>query len=136
MSEATSPFGDLIYGYSRAQALADGVLVEASPELCREAGIKIPVAISDHLWGVIDPDNLDSIPGQSITGRLWDLLYLFRCAVSDPKNRGTDRLYYKIVFLCRRNGCPARLEEFTVLSVCGPGDSGEPVLTLMFPEDD
>ena len=136
MTETASPFGEILYGYFRSDALADGILIEADPAICKEAGIKIPAAITDHLWGVISPDNLDDMPGQSINGRLWDLLWMFRIWVSDPKHRGQDRGRYKVIFLMKRPGCPARLEEFEVMVMCGPGDSGEPVLTFMFPEDD
>lgn len=136
MTATASLFGDMIYGYSREQALNDGVLVSLDPKLCHEAGFKFPIAVSDHLWGVINPGNLETMPGQSITGRVWDLLWMFKLAISDPKNKGSDRLFYKLILLCRGDGCPARLEEFNILAVCGPGDSGEPVLTLMFPEDD
>lgn len=136
MTAIASPFGEMIYGYSRADALADGVLIAADLKLCQEAGIRLPVAITDHLWSIVNPDNIDTMPGQSVTGRLWDLLWMFRIAVGSGKGHGSDRFTYKVVFLCRREGCPARLEEFEVLAVCGPGDSGEPVLTIMFPEDD
>lgn len=36
--------------YSRAQALEDGVLVDVS-ETAREAGIKLPVALTATVWG-------------------------------------------------------------------------------------
>lgn len=136
MTASASPYGEVIFSYSRSDALADGVLVEADPQLCREAGIKIPVAITDHLWSVINPDNLETMPGQSVTGRLWDLLWMFRIAISSKKGSGSDRLTYKVLFQMRRDGCPVRVEEFYILAICGPGDQGEPVITLMFPEDD
>jgi len=135
---ATSAFSpsDLIYSYSRSQALNDGVLIPADPDLCREAGFKIPIAITDHLWGLIEPGNLDEIPSQSVTGRLWDLLWMFRLSVSDPKNHGKNQLRYKLVLLEKKPGCPCRLEQYDISAVCGPGDQGEPVITLMLPEDD
>jgi hypothetical protein len=39
---------DLIYAYTRAQALADGVLVDVSP-MAREAGFRFPTAITADL---------------------------------------------------------------------------------------
>jgi len=38
-------FGPVIYGYSREQAIADGVLIDVS-ELAREAGFRILVAVT------------------------------------------------------------------------------------------
>ena len=39
------PFGPVIYSYSRAQAVADGVQVEVS-KVAAEAGIRFPVFIT------------------------------------------------------------------------------------------
>jgi len=127
-------FGDMIYLYSRADAIRDGVLIEADPQLCREAGILWPVAISDHLWGFVDPGYLGEMHGQSITGRLWDLLFLFRVAAKRSAT-GKDRLTYRADFQMRVAD-QERRETVTVIAVCGPGDDGEPVITLMLPEDD
>ena len=40
---------NVIYAYTRAQAIADGVLVDVS-KLAREAGFKIPVAVTAGVW--------------------------------------------------------------------------------------
>lgn len=40
---------DIIHQYSRAMAIADGVLVDVS-EMAREAGYKYPVAMTDTVW--------------------------------------------------------------------------------------
>ena len=127
-------FGEPISIYSRADALRDGALVEVPADLRREAGILYPVAVTDHLWSsYIEPDNLAEMPGQSVDGRLWDLLWLFRCA----SRRGSGaRIKYHITVLTKTAGTRARMKTITVIAVCGPGDYGEPVLTLMLPEDD
>ena len=39
----------LIFRYSRAEAIADGILIDAS-ELAREAGFKYPVALTTAAW--------------------------------------------------------------------------------------
>jgi len=53
MSEETSKgFWDdaeIIYAYTRAQAIEDGELVDLS-ETAREAGIKFPVAVTRAVW--------------------------------------------------------------------------------------
>lgn len=135
MSEsAASFFGEMISSYSRAQALADGVLVSVDPAMCKEIGVFLPVAISEYLWGVIAPDNIAGIPGQSVDVRLKDLLFFFRAAVMQTGQ--TDRVTFVVSYWTKNNGCPAQLNKYIILAVCGPGDEGEPVLTLMFPEDD
>ena len=42
-------FGKVISVYTRAQALADGVLIDAGP-MAREAGFRWPVAITAAAW--------------------------------------------------------------------------------------
>ncbi len=42
MNTNESPFGPVIYSYTRAQAVADGVQVEVT-KTAQEAGIKFPV---------------------------------------------------------------------------------------------
>ena len=129
-------FGEPISVYSRADALRDGVLVEVPADIRREAGILYPVAVTDHLWSYIDPGNLEEMPGQSVDGRLWDLLWMFIQAAG--RSRGESRIKYRVIFQKNvgRYGLPPFCETVTVIAVCGPGDNGEPVITLMLPEDD
>lgn len=133
-TDTTSLYGDIIYSYTREQAINDGVLIPVNDQICREAGIRLPVCVTDHLWTLIHPDNLNKMPSQSVEGRLWDLLWLF--TVSAKQNGGSSRLKYPCRFMIKRDGCPEKIEEYTIVAVCGPGDSGEPVLTLMLLEDD
>lgn len=127
-----SSFNDewpLIYSYTRAQAISDGVLVDVS-ETAREAGIRFPAAVTARLWhGYIVPREDLAGFGQSVEGRLWDVLFLF--AISARKFSG-DTLFYDVLFL---------MDEETTTSVrlkslCGPGDEGEPVITIMLPDED
>ena len=43
------PFGGVIFRYTREQAIADGVLVDVS-ETAKEAGFRLPVAVSRAAW--------------------------------------------------------------------------------------
>ena len=123
-------FGNLIYSYSRAQAIADGVLIDVTDE-AKAHGFKVPVAITDHLFhGYVEvPDGLET-EAQSVTGRLHDLLTLAMIAARTSK--GSDRAYFKVAFLM----APSRTETVQVIAHIGPGDTAEPVLTIMLPEGD
>jgi hypothetical protein len=46
---AESFFGNVISSYTRAQAIEDGVLIDAS-NMAREAGFKWPVALTTAAW--------------------------------------------------------------------------------------
>ena len=51
MPEPGNPtaFAPVIFAYTRAQAIDDGILVDVS-ETAREAGFKIPVAVTRTVW--------------------------------------------------------------------------------------
>ena len=120
---------DVIYAYTRAQALEDGVLVDVS-EMAKEAGIKFPVALTSAVYGkyVEVPDGVSS---QDETGRLWDILWMFRCAAA--KFNGSTLLFKLHVRNENRDCMPPLV---TLKAVCGPGDTPEPVITIMLPDED
>jgi hypothetical protein len=63
---------DLIHRYSRADALADGVLIDVSA-VAWEAGFKVPVALTAAAWTkcvAVPP----GVACQDEAGRLWDVL--------------------------------------------------------------
>ena len=121
---------NVVYSYSRAQAIADGVLVDVTGE-AKAIGFKLHTVVTDHLFhGYVEPPvGLDG-EGQSVTGRLHDLMVLALFAARKAMN--TDRVTFKVDFLM----APGRKETIEVVAHIGPGDHGEPVLTIMLPEDD
>lgn len=123
VGDASEASEEVIYAYTRTQAIRDGVLVDVS-QTAREAGIKYPVALTRAVWSryVEVPNGAD---GQDVMGRLWDVLVMFRFAA-----RRTPKISTLLFRLYVRNDNRApRLVSLKV--VCGPGDRGEPVLTLM-----
>lgn len=121
---------DLIFSYSRAQAIADGVLVDVS-EQAREAGFRYPVALTAAAWAdcVAWPESSRSA-GQSESGRLWDVLWMTKLAI---KGADGDRVMVRVLRVPARGGraAPAALQ-----AVVGPGDGWEPVITIMLPGED
>jgi len=131
MGELSAVFqeSDLICTYSRAQALEDGFLIDPG-EIAKEAGIKYPVAITSGLWhGYIVPDEKSESAGQSLEGRLWDLLCMFMHAA---RRTSDSLLHFKVVFLIKGK----EQRHVLVKAVCGPGDTPEPVITIMLPDED
>ena len=119
----------IIFSYSRKQALEDGVLVDAS-NAAQALGFKQPVAIGDNLFNrfVIPPAELEG-EGQSIEGRLHDLLML--AMVAARKGLNQDRVLFDVLFVMR----PGGREKVRCVIHVGPGDQGEPVITICLPED-
>ncbi len=131
-----SLFGDLIYSYTRAQAIEDGILIDAT-EMAREVGFKWPVALTAAAWADCvawsDADN-ERQAYQDQSGRLWDVLFMASFAVRTAKN-ANRQLQFGLQRI-PRNGCSTESQRLVLKLILGPGDDGEPVITIMLPEED
>ena len=76
-------FGEVISTYTRAQAIADGVLVDAG-SMAKEAGYRWPVALTTAAWrdcvAWTDADSEAQVH-QDPSGRLWDVLFMGAYAI-------------------------------------------------------
>ena len=129
VAEAEHPlFGPVISAYTRAQAIADGVLVDAS-EMAREAGLKYPTALTATVWGqyVAVPEG---VKGQDERGRLWDILMMLRLTL---QNRADGSQLRFDLLVQNDNTMP---KPVTLKAICGPGDTPDPVITIMLPNED
>ena len=130
---AESFFGNVISTYTRAQAIEDGVLIDAGA-MAREAGFKWPVALTSAAWtdcvAWTEDDSRQQIY-QDESGRLWDVLYMASHAIRTSKDSG-DRLLFQF---CRvpRDGQSMEAELITLRLIVGPG---EPVITILQPHED
>jgi hypothetical protein len=120
---------DVIHVYTRAQAIADGVLIDVSV-MAREAGFKVPVALTAAVWSdcVAWPfqDGLQDEPG-----RLWDVLTMARL---EAKRHGNLQVLPFRVLRVPRGGSKPQLTQLTLH--IGPGDEAEPVITILQPGED
>ena len=132
MVTSQHPFGDahVIYEYTRQQALEDGVLVDLSA-WAAETGFNVPVACTAAVWHqyVVPPSGTREL-GQSERGRAHDVLWMLYIAARC--GAGGDRLEFQVIFLQE----PSRHETVSLKAVCGPGDRGEPVITVLLPDED
>jgi hypothetical protein len=128
--EVRSPFGPVVFAYTRAQAIDDGVLVDVT-ETANETGLKYPTALTVAAWQkcVVAPDGVE---GQDEQGRLWDIVCLLRHAISTGVRAETRRLEFTVSVRTDKH----RSENVTLTAVCGPGDDAEPVITVMLPHED
>jgi len=120
---------EVISRYSRKQAIEDGVLIDVT-QMAKELGIVIPTAITQNLWSswVEVPEGLEGL--QDEKGRLWDVLYMFSIAARRAITE--SRLTYSVLFQTKER----KMKTVHLDAVCGPGDQGEPVITIMLPGDD
>ncbi|MCC6127468.1 MAG: hypothetical protein IT426_21120 [Pirellulales bacterium] len=128
MSSDEDFFGPVISVYTRTHAIDDGVLVDVS-DTAKEAGIKYPTALTIAAWAdyVEVPEGVED---QDEQGRLWDILNMFRFATMQSKVESELQF---TVLVKNDNTSP---KPVTLKAICGPGDTPEPVITIMLPNED
>ena len=127
----TSPFGEVIFIYTRSQAVADGVQVEVT-KTAQEAGIRFPVFLTRAVYDAyvtVPP----GVTAQDEAGRLWDIITMARFAILRSRP-GCDRL--PVALYVRNDNRAPRLVRLT--AVCGPLDidDPQPAITVMLMDED
>jgi hypothetical protein len=126
-------WGQPISMYTREDAIEDGVLFDIS-DLAKEAGFKIPVAITAGVKTLCTPDKDAEAHGQSYNGRLWDVLAVAR--FNALKEQNTDTIYFQV-----------KIQQATVenvydrdyklwMKITPEGKNYQPVLTIMMQGED
>ena len=134
--EAESYFGEVISTYTRAQAIEDGVLVDAGP-IVNEVGFKLPVVLTSAVWAdcvVWNEDDSRQQVHQDQSGRLYDVLFMAAFAIRTSAV-SSDRLLYEL-YRVPRDGYSTEAKSVTLKLIIGPGDHGEPVMTVMLLNED
>lgn len=120
-----------VHTYTRAQALADGVLKNASCFATR-VGFKHHLAMTSAVWDDCVRWNKDiELVEQSDTQRLWDLLRAAHKEFSCSSNK--SHLSFKLLRVPPGGNCLSLVD--LILHV-GPGDDGESAITIMKPGED
>jgi hypothetical protein len=133
--------GATVHTYTRAQAIADGVLVEVAPALAAEAGFRCPVALTAGAWAdaVAWDEHTEAgkpaATGQDEAGRLWDVLTMARWAISRRGGGPAERLAFQVLRV-PATGRGLRPRPTTLHLLAGPGDDAELVLTVPLPGED
>jgi Family of unknown function (DUF6573) len=140
-------FGEVISTYSRCQAIEDGVLVSLNDpsftfrpglNICAEAGIKFPVAMTIAAFAkTVSEVGTPLPPCQDISGRLWDVLSVFKLAA----RRGGSEIRFPVsvinwVYVGGKRVYRTKREMVILKALCGPGDNGEPFITIMLAGED
>lgn len=117
-------WGEPIFSYSRKQAIEDGVLIDLSHFGGITQAWKHPIACTASVWSLIQSAITND--GKGLTGILWDISHV---AMANTRIHGgkTDTIRFKVAI--GRTSVDLKLHV-------GPGDTAEPVLTLMLPHED
>jgi hypothetical protein len=106
------------------------VLIDVSA-FAREAGVRWPVALTAAAWAkcvAVPP----GVACQDEAGRLSDVLHMLRWAAA-RSDGGPEVRFGVHVRADNRDRTPPLVR---LKALCGPGDQGEPVVTVMLPEED
>jgi hypothetical protein len=126
-----SPFGPVIYAYTRKQAIADGLQVEVT-NTAKEAGIKFPMFLTRAVFDAyvaVPP----GVTAQDEAGRLWDVVWMTKFAIARCR-AGADHI--PVALYVRNDNRRAKLVK--LVATCGPLDidDPQPAITIMLPDED
>jgi hypothetical protein len=94
------------------------------------AGFSFPVAVTATLWQqYVRPP--EEVKDQDENGRLWDVLWMLRCAIRHSQERSEIIPFTAHVQNDRQRPRPVKLK-----AVCGPDVRGKACLTIMLPNED
>jgi hypothetical protein len=95
--------------------------------------------VTQAVWAkyVAVPKGCEGLQDES--GRLWDIVYMLRCAIRgaipadwlDPTT-----LRYQLHVVRTAHDLDRTPPLVTLKATCGPGDSTEPVITILLPDED
>jgi Family of unknown function (DUF6573) len=141
----------------RAYALEAGDLIEADPDLVRDARFNDPVAFTRAAWqGCVawnDEDTHKTGVPQDETGRQWDAIWMARQAIrgkaATTPNFGDyddDQVRFAMLRVPRDQG-RIPIDDLdddereglclvTLKAQCGPDDTGKPAVTIMNADED
>ena len=128
---------DIIDIYTRGDLLRDGGLVDVTAT-AREAGFTVPVALTAAVWADCvawtDDDNERKGTIQDEDGRLYDVVWM---AAETVRRRGRFGAFVTFqVLRVPREGQERDATLVTLEMTIGPGDDGEPVITIATPGED
>jgi hypothetical protein len=153
----TNEHWEVVSAYSRAQAIEDGVLVDISrSQEWIEAGFKYHGAMTQGAWEKTiaavghwerwpdgyhradgSNDTLVLPAGQSVSGRLWDVLWMLKLAID--KSKQDDRVWFQVCVWRPPEpdeDCDGHHDEIRLWCLVGPGDTPDPVMTIMLEGED
>lgn len=134
MQQQVSITPQIIHAYTRATAIEDGVLVDVT-STAQEAGFRAPVALTAAAWADCvawsETDSARQV-SQDEAGRLWDVLSMAKLAA---RLAGGADLVFEL-YRVPRGGKGTRARHTQLRMLIGPGDEGEPVITILMPGGD
>ena len=112
----------VIFSYTRKQAIEDGILIDVSYD-ARGIGIKYPTVITVGVEAKLEMGKGKTEP-ELHHARLRDVLYMFAMIA---KSSTSDTIYFTVKI---------GRENVDMWAKCGPGDTMDPVVTILLLGED
>jgi hypothetical protein len=122
--DALKTFGELVYSYTRSQAITDGVLVDLTQIPVIRQQWRHPLACTYTVWAIIK--EAAEQEGNDLNSLLHDVSTMAQVA-SRVRGARTDTVRFRVILGRRHQALKIHV---------GPGDTPKPVLTLMLPDED
>jgi hypothetical protein len=118
-----SIFGDAIFRYTRANAIADGVLVDLSQVETVKEHWKFSFACTDTVFALMARAIEEH--GNDLAGIMHDISLMAKAEIRNGSR--VDVIHFKVFIGVKLHDLKLHI---------GPGDTSEPVMTLMLPHED
>ncbi|MFZ4856013.1 MAG: DUF6573 family protein [Desulfuromonadaceae bacterium] len=126
---------EVICTYTRAQAIADGVLIDLckiAPDVCKQLFPGVSICCTDTLFGDIERLNGNKKFSNDFNGIIWDILYMSRDKIVNSVKLNKTEIEFQVIITGISN---RKMQTYKV--VMGTTDDlKSPALTSMFPEED
>ena len=121
---------DLIYAYTRKDAIEDGEQFRLDDTIRKEAGLVFPVYITSSIQSIIDRAVANENFCNDEDGVVWDILSMLKYSIKSSSKANDIEVTVRI------NGA-GRTKNFHLLAQIGPIDidDARPAITIMFPEE-
>jgi hypothetical protein len=122
---------NVVYTYTRAQAIKDGVLVDLSNSYPAEVGrmFKWNLCVTEAVWNLIE--SAAEADDTDVSDYVYDVSFMAGMAIKTLQVADKSQLIFKVCLPLRGRGTEKQLKL-----VCSPGDNAEPVLTILLPDED
>lgn len=120
---------NVISTYTRKDAIEDGILEDIS-EIAQETGFTCPVAISQGVTYTVHKALINPKYQNDREGILWDILTMAKSAIKNYEG-DSNILSFKVIIT---GAGPRKYHDLKL--ICGPGDQGEMVITILLPQED
>jgi hypothetical protein len=122
---------EIISRYTRADAIQDGTLIDITANFLEISHqlYKYPVACTASVWAIVEAAVASKKHCNDFAGVIWDLLWMSQKGV--VKRIDDSQHIFRVIIT---GAGPRRYYDFKI--ICHGGDQGEPVLTILMPQED